>query len=422
MKTKLSALVLVIVLVVSALGGYSYAQDEDPIVIGGTLGLTGAFAGPSADYEAAYDLWLDQVNARGGILGRPVEMIIYDDESTPATAQALYQRLINEDDVDLLLAPYTTFVGGSIIPIAESNEMVLWNGGFVGIELFRNTDWMVGGYTYQEPEYPAGVFELIRAMPEEERPTRMGIVTAQNPFTLVIRDGFEELPGVVEQAEELGMEVVMNEEYPGNVNDVTALIQQARANDVEVFMVLALPNDGFLFARTADELGYNPPLYCSCGSQVTSLPAWADLGEAGNGIVSTTMAWPTDEYAELDVLLEYFQAELGYAELPSYGAVAYGILQVLEQAVNEAETLDQAELRNFIEGRTFETANGPMTYDENGVPAFNAITVQFIDGGNVVIWPPERATGVWVYPHPFWLSFPFVRGGRCLGVVPPGDH
>ena len=82
------------------------AEDDGPILIGGTLGLTGAFAGPSADYKLAYDLWLERVNAEGGLLGRPVEMIVYDDESTPATAQALYQRLINEDGVDLILAPY----------------------------------------------------------------------------------------------------------------------------------------------------------------------------------------------------------------------------------------------------------------------------------------------------------------------------
>src|SRR5579875_3030371 len=74
-----------------------------PIVIGGTLGLTGAYAGPSADYKATYDYWLQQVNSHGGLLGHPVKMIIYDDESNPATAQSLYQRLIHQDKVNLLL-------------------------------------------------------------------------------------------------------------------------------------------------------------------------------------------------------------------------------------------------------------------------------------------------------------------------------
>ena len=372
----------------------------EPIKIGGTLGLTGAFAGPSADYKIAYDLWVEQTNAKGGLLGRPVEMIIYDDESTPATAQALYQRLINEDGVDLILAPYTTFIGGGIIPVAEANKKLLWNGGFVGIELFQNTDWLVGGYTYQEPEYPRGIFAIIDSLPEEQRPTRVGIATAQNPFTLIVRDGFEGEGGVIPEAEKRGMEIVLNEEYPGNANDLSGIVQQAKAADVELFFALTLPNDGFLMARTANELGFKPTIYCSCGSQVTTLPAWPDLGEAGEGIMATAMVSPKDNYEGLTELFDRLKEEKGYNEMPAYGGVAYGILQVLEQAVQETGTLDQEALRDFVTNRTFETANGPMAYDEHRIPAFNAVVVQFIDGQNQVVWPPERATGEPAVPMP----------------------
>ena len=92
----------------------SGAPSGEPIKIGGTLGLTGIFSGPSAGYKATYEYWAKEVNASGGLLGRPVELTIYDDESTPATAATLYQRLINQDKVDLLLAPYTTAVGGAV--------------------------------------------------------------------------------------------------------------------------------------------------------------------------------------------------------------------------------------------------------------------------------------------------------------------
>ena len=120
-------------------GGMPVSAQQNPIVIGGTLGLTGAFAEPSTDYKAVYDLWLEQVNKKGGILGRPVKMIIYNDESTPTVAQALYNRLLDQDKVDLVLAPYTTFVGGAIVPIVMSHKKVLFNGGFVGINIFRTT-------------------------------------------------------------------------------------------------------------------------------------------------------------------------------------------------------------------------------------------------------------------------------------------
>lgn len=376
------------------------AADIEPIKIGGTLGLTGNFAGPSAAYKAVYDYWENRVNSKGGLLGRPVKMIIYDDESTPATAQALYQRLVKEDKVDLLLAPFTTFVGGAIIPVADANEMVLWNGGFVGIDLFKKSDWIVGAYTYQEPDYPRGIFEMIDSLPEDQRPKRVGILTAQNPFPLVVRDGYQGYGGVMNFAKERGMEIVLNEEYAMNTSDVSGLIQRAKAANVDLFFALTLQNDAALIARTAHELGFKPAIWCSCGSQVTSLPFWKDLGPAGEGILSTTMAWPTDSYKDIQELTTYLREELGYEELPAYGTVGLSILQVMEQAVEGAGTLDQEKLRDYVTNRTFDTVNGPMAYDEDRIPTYNAIVVQFTNGHNEVVWPPERATAEPIIPMP----------------------
>ena len=374
--------------------------EEGPIKIGGTLGLTGAYSGPSAGYKAAYDYWLEQVNANGGILGRRVEMIIYDDESTPATAQSLYQRLINEDKVDLLLAPYTTAVGGAVLPIAQRSKMVLWNGGFVGIDLFKKSDWMVGAFTYQEPEYPRGIFEMIDEMPASERPRRVGILTEQNPFTLVVRDGYEGQGGVLNYAKERGMEVVLNEEYSPKATDVSGLIQRAKQANVEVFFALSLPNPAALIARTAHSLDFKPMIYCSCGSQVTTLPYWKDLGAAGNGVMATTMAWPTDDYPGIKELYEHLKRKLGYEELPAYATGGYAILQVLQQAVEGTGSLDQAKLREYVTGRTFQTVNGPMTYDEDGIPAFRELVVQYQKDHNEVVWPADRATGEAQIPMP----------------------
>lgn len=381
-------------------GTATTTADSDPIVIGGSLGLTGAFAGPSAGYRASYDYWLEQINANGGLLGRPVEMIIYDDESTPATAQSLYERLINEDSVDLLLAPYTTFVGGAIIPIAEASQMVIWNGGFVGIGLFKNSDWIVGAWSYQEPDYPRGVFELVDTLPEGERPTRVGVVTEQNPFTLVVREGYEGYGGVLNFAEERGMEVVLDEQYTADVTDVSGLIQRAIAEDVDLFFTLSLPNPAGLFARTAYELDFKPTVYCSCGSQVTALPYWSELGPGGEGVMSSHLAWPTDGYPGSAELFEYLQETVDYTQLPAHASTAYAILQVLEQAVEGAGTLDQATLRDYVTGKSFETVNGVLTYDEDRIPEYKQIVIQFIGGENRVVYPAERATGEAIIPMP----------------------
>jgi branched-chain amino acid transport system substrate-binding protein len=111
---------------VFSIGLPAMAQTSgEPINIGGTLGLTGPFAGPSVEYKAVYDWWLADVNKRGGLLGRPVKMTVYNDEGTPTIAQSLFTRLITQDKADLLLAPFSTFVGGAIVPIVLSNKKIL---------------------------------------------------------------------------------------------------------------------------------------------------------------------------------------------------------------------------------------------------------------------------------------------------------
>ncbi len=401
--TVLTRMVAVVLAACAAVAGgvvVSPAQQGEPVIIGGTLGLTGAFAGPSAEYKAVYDYWLRDVNSRGGLLGRPVRMVIYNDESTPTTAQALYQRLINEDHAMLLLAPYTTFVGGAVVPIVLAHHMVLFNGGFVGIKIFQSAGgWMVGSYTYQEPDYSRGVFELIDSLPPARRPRRVGILTEQNPFTIVVRDGYNGQGGVVGFAAQRHMPVVFSEEYPPSTTDFSGLIQKAKAANVDLFFALSLPNPAFLIARTASQQGFRPAIYCACGSQVTTLPAWPRLGAAGNGVMATTIAWPSDHFPGLDRLVSFFRGR-GYIDIPTYATVSYSILQILEQAVTGARTLDQEKLREYLLSHEFQTANGPVRFHPDGTPLYSALLVQFLRGHNVVIWPPRRATGTPVIPMP----------------------
>jgi branched-chain amino acid transport system substrate-binding protein len=382
----------------AAESGGDAASSDEPIVIGGTLGLTGNFSGPSAGYKIAYDYWLEQINEDGGLLGRPVEMIIYDDESNPTTAQQLFQTLINEDEVDLLLAPYTTAVGGAVVPITERAGKILWDAGFVSKELHQNSELLVSSWPYQEPEYPRPFFEFLNTLPDDQKPETLAVVTAQNPFTLVARDGFEGEGGVLAYAEEAGIEVVYNEEYAQTSTDLSGLIQGAKASGAEAFVALSLPNDGALIAQTVNQVDYRPLAYCQCGSQVTTLPNWPDLGEAGVNVFATTTAWPTQDNEGLQELADHFAAEAGVDVLPAYGAGAYTILQVLQQSVEGTETLDQQELRQYIAENEFQTAIGDITYNEDGTIEFGALLLQYQEGGNQVIWPEDVATGEAVLP------------------------
>ncbi len=374
--------------------------DDGPIVIGATLGLTGVFSGPSAGYELAYEFWLDEVNSNGGIDGREVEMILYDDESNPTVAQQLYQRLINEDGVDVLFAPYTTAVGGAVVPIVERAGLLMINPGFVGKEIHQEASLLVSTWPYQDIEYSLGMFEFFDTLDPADVPETLAVVTAQNPFTLAALDGFDGEGGVLNYAAERGIEVVVNEQYDQTATDLSSLIETVKASGADALIALSLPNDAALIARTVNEAGYAPEFYCQCGSQVTSLPNWPDLGEAGINVFASTSAFPgQDGFPGLQEVADYITEAQGVEGAPAYSAPALAAGQVLQQAIEgTGGSLDAETLRAYIAENTFETAVGTITYNADGTIDFRQVLLQFQTTGNEVIWPTDQATADAVFP------------------------
>ena len=373
----------------------------DPIRIGGSLGLTGTYAGPSEHYRILYEAVVEEINDNGGLLGRPVELLLYDDESTQETAQSLYQRLINEDQVDLLLAPYTTFIGGAVVPVVRPTGKLIVNAGFVGTELAHQYEGMFSVWTFQEPDWPRPFFEMLGELPDDQKPETMALLTAQNPFTIMERDGYEGEGGALRYAEELGLEIVVNEEYPTDATDVTGLVQRAADADADVLVVLALPNDAALIARTVAEVGYEPDFYCACGSSVTTFPLWHELSpEAAENVYSVVTTWESDDPAQfpgLDRVVEIFQDQ-GFQEMPAYGPVAYAAIQVLAQAVEATGGTDDAALAEYLLANEFDTATGVLRFDEFGLPEFSGGLVQFVEDDNRLVWPSDRAEAEPVIP------------------------
>jgi len=373
-------------------GGATGGSGSAPIKIGGTLGLTGSLSITAVEYKAVYDLWAKKVNASGGLLGRQVVMDIKNDNSTAATAQSLYQTLISSDHVDLLLGPFATFVGVPVVPLARAANMVLFNGGFVGLRYFNEAQgWMVGTYTYQEPDYSRGLFAAVADLPADKRPSKVAILTNNTPFTLGVRDGSEGQGGVVNFAKQAGMQVVFSETYSGRTTDFTAAVQRASAAGADMFIILGMPNDSDNIVKAAHVLGYKPKITCTCGSQVSTLPNWGQLGAVTDGVVGTTVAWPTQKNnGAQDV--EAFSKSRGESVVPAYDYVAYAALQVMQQAVEGAKTLDQNKLKDYIYSHTFDTAVGKQKYQPNGTFEFSGLVTQTVGGNQQVIWPPSIAT------------------------------
>lgn len=393
-------LALVTVLLAGACGGAAVnvpesaavavpAPQGEPIVIGGTLSLTGPRSAVSAEIMAAYDLWVDDVNDSGGLLGRPVELIIYDDHSRSDSARSLYQRLIAQDQVDLLLAPDSAATP-EVLPLAEHDEMLLFNGDVASATV--RSDWLVDAYTYTEPDYSRAVFEMIDDLPEEQRPRRIGIAATRDPSMLLVRDGIDGRGGVRRFARQRDIDIVVDVEYAAAAADVHTIAEQARDGDVDLFFALAHVPDAVLLARAAERVGFAPKVFCSCGASVAGLSDWDDLGAAGNGIVSTAMTWSSDSYPGIETLSSHVRSTGQREGLPVHMTGAYAILQVLHHVVDGAGEIDQHALRDQLAGRTVETAAGPIAFDRHHTPAYRAVVVQSRADGDQVVWPPERAT------------------------------
>jgi branched-chain amino acid transport system substrate-binding protein len=369
----------------------SGSAGDGPIKIGGTLGLTGSLAAAASEYQAIYDAWAQEVNAKGGLLGRKVEMVIKNDNSTAATAATAYQSLLTRDRIDLVLAPYATFVGAAVVPIVKSSGKLLFNGGFTDTGLNdAAAGAMISSYPYQPQDYTRGVFETIAQLPADQQPSRVGILTLNNPFTLADRDGYNGQGGARDYARRAGMTVVFDETYGADTTDFSAVISKARAAGVELMLVLGLPEDSGTILKTIDTLQFEPKMLCACGSQVLTLPNWAELGPATEHVLGTTVTWPTLGYPGVDTL-EKLAAQRGEKVIPAYAGVAYASLQILQQAVEGAKTLDQGRLREYIYSHTFDTVVGPAKFQPNGTTGFRQVLLQTVGGQVRPVWPAEIA-------------------------------
>lgn len=379
-------------------GSGGSASGSGPIKIGGTLGLTGALSVSSQEYQAIYKYWAKQVNASGGLLGRKVVMDIKNDNSTPSTAQSEYQTLLTSDNVDLLLAPYATFIGAPIVPMAKAAGKVIFNGGFVGKQYFAQADgWMVGTYTYQEPDYTKGLFEAIKNMPASKRPTKVGILTNDNPFTLVARDGYQGQGGAIRYAKQDGLKVVFSQTYSANATDFTSALRRAKAEGVDMLVILGLPDDEDTIVKQAHVLGFTPKLMCTCGSQATTLPNWPQLGAATNGVVGTTVAWPSQHNPGMQTVVNFAKSR-NEQVVPAYDFVAYASLQVIQQAVEGAKTLDQQKLKAYLHSHTFNTVVGNIRYTADGTTPFTEVITQTVNGKQQPVWPTDVGTAKLTVP------------------------
>lgn len=369
----------------ASLGGIAQA-DEKPVRIGYSMALTGLFAQAAPSQVHAYELWKEQVNASGGLdvggVKRPVEFVSYDDQSNPANAVRIYEKLITEDKVDLLIAPWGTPFHLAIAPVLNRYKFPMVGNTAASVKLRE----VAPGYIwFPTSAIPDQIGPELAKFMKEKNVKSAAVIANVLPFSQEIR-GF-----LVPELEKAGIKVTVNENYPPDIKDMTALLSKVSGANPDAVIALSYPSDTFLFTRQAKELGLKSPFTMALVG-----PTFASyqqvFGASANNVV-TLGHWSANQknWPKAKPFYDAYKAK--FNEIPDAldTVLSYMSLEILQQAVAVAG-LDHEKLRATIARKTFDTIDGPVKFE--GVQ--NVITptafLQIQDGEIELVWPDTVKT------------------------------
>lgn len=367
--------------------GISSALAADPVKIGFSISRTGIFAQGAESQMTVYELWREQVMARGGLdvggTKRPIEFVWYDDESNPSRVAPIYERLITDDKVDLLLAPWGTPMHLSVAPVLERHKFPMVGNTAASVALRE----LSPGYIwFPTSMFPDRIAQEMAKLFREQGVKSAAIIANALPFA---QENHKFLPPALKEA---GIEVKVNERYPPDISDMTVLLTRVRNAGVDAVIVLSYPSDSFLYMKQSKEVGIDAPMqFLLVGP---TIPVFVDAfkGDA-NGILTMGhwSAFQEDWWPRAKEFEEAYRKRFDKAPDNLDSALAQMSVEILEQAVAKAG-LDKEKLRSVIASETFDTINGPVAFKgvESTWPPTGFLQIQ--DGEIHIVWPENIAT------------------------------
>jgi branched-chain amino acid transport system substrate-binding protein len=363
-------------------------DSDEPITIGISLPLTGDFSQPGGEARKGYEIWADQVNADGGILGRQVELKITDDASSQDTVVTDYTRLITEDKVDLLLGTFSSLLNFPASAVAEKNRMLYVEPAGGAPDMFsRGFKMLFFAQQATAPHQPDVFVEYIKSLPEDQRPKTAAYPTQDDPFTTPVIESMQE------QLEELGVETVYTTTYPPDATNFQTIASAIADAKPDLIAQGAVFEDGVGLVRSLQQLDYSPKMLFQ-----TSAPSNAGQYSEGIGVENTEGVFYTVSWNEKATTPgnEEFVAEYGkrYDDaIPAEDAAdAYAAAQVLQAAAEEVGSLDQVKMAEWLHANEVETILGPLSWDETGAPEGQFLLAQWQNGAVEIVAPEDAAT------------------------------
>jgi branched-chain amino acid transport system substrate-binding protein len=363
----------------------------EPIKVGASLPLTGEFSEPGKAAKQGYEVWREMVNEQGGLLGRPVELVIKDDASNQNTIVADYNALISRDRVDLLLGTFSSLLNLPASAVAERNRMLFIMPAGLSPELFER------GYktlflSQQATAANQGDVwaRYIASLPESKRPKTAAYPTLDDPFTVPTSEGIEKI------LKEAGVETVYRKTYPSDTANFDPIASSVKAADPDLVVLGNQFEDGVGMMRALRKVDFTPDwLYQN------SAPSFGKQYADAVGVENTEGVFYAVSHSEEaktpgnEEFVAKYKEMFGDGPVPEDAADAYAAGEILKAAVEANKSVerdDQLKLADWLRANEVQTILGPMSWNEDGSPKGEFMVGQWQNGKAEIVMPEEVAT------------------------------
>jgi branched-chain amino acid transport system substrate-binding protein len=355
--------------------------SANPIKVGLSISETGPFAATGEYQLKGYKLFVSQLNQRGGWLGRPVQLVVYDDQSNPGTAVLLYEKLISQDHVDLLVGPYSSGITQAALAVPEKHHMVMLDPGAAATDIYRGVQW-----NFQAIERADRYLLPIADICKARNWKTVGLfVNSTSPFTVAAANAFKR------RAARDHLKVAFEQRYPGTTSDFSSTVLGAKSAGADCIVGATNTPDAIGLVREINRQGLKPKLLAETIGPVEKT-FLTSLGSLVNGVIGTTQWWASLRTpGNRKFLVAYEKAYAG--QLPDYhSALGYSAFQVLEAAIKKVRSLDQTKLRDTIRQLRVTTVAGIFKVDANGLQTgFKTYLMQWQGRNAWLVYPPNVA-------------------------------
>jgi branched-chain amino acid transport system substrate-binding protein len=365
------------------------SRDSDkPLVIGTSLPLTGDFAQPGSEAKRGYEIWRNMVNAKGGVLGRQVQLKITDDASSQDTVVADYTKLITQDRVDLLLGTFSSLLNYPASAVAEKNRMVFVEPAGGAPNMFnRGFKYLFFAQPAVAPRQADVFIDYIKSLPADQRPKTAAYPTQDDPFAKPVIDSMRQ------QLEPLGVRTVFSQTYPADTTNFQSVASTLADRRPDLIAQGAVFEDGVGLVRALKQLDYSPKMLFQTSAPSNSSQYANGVGAANTEGVFYTVSW--NQAAKTPLNAEFvaaYKKAYGGADPAEDAADAFAAAQVLQAAVEKVGEINQDKIRDWLHTNTVQTILGPLSWHPTGEPKGKFLLAQWQSGRVQVVGPPHLAT------------------------------